>query len=359
MEPAGEGRHGRIRQRTGGSRHGLAKPSPLGHAPGVPREVAIVVADGVTDSGLAVTLDVLRAASAIVVRAGKPPPFRPVVASPRGGTVRAASGLAIGGTRPASRAVAAADLVLVPGLWIEGPGELDGVLARADLALTMRAIERAHGRGALIGASCAGTFLVAGTGLLDGRRATTTWWLAGELRRRHPAIEVVESEALVVDERLITAGAVFAVADLALHLVARFAGPAVARQTARALLLDRHPSQAPYMALRHLRTDDAVVRRAEAWARAHLAEGFDVATLARRAGASARTLARRLDAALGLSPIGFVQRLRVEAAVHLLETSRLSLDEISARVGYADTNTLRRLVRRDTGLSPRDVRRRG
>lgn len=323
----------------------------------MPREVAILVADGFTDSGLAVTLDVVRAASAIVVRAGKPPPFRPFVASPRGGTVRAASGLAIGGTRPASRA-AAADLVLVPGMWIEDPDELDGVLARADLAPMVRAIERAHGRGALIGASCAGTFLVARTGLLDRRRATTTWWLARELRRRHPAIEVVEREALVVDERVITAGAVFAVADLALHLVARFAGPAVARRTARALLLDRHPSQAPYMALGYLKTEDAVVRRAEAWARAHLGEGFDVATLARRAGASPRTLARRLDAALGLSPIGFVQRLRVETAIHLLETSRLSLDEIGARVGYADANTLRRLVRREAGLSPREVRRR-
>lgn len=323
----------------------------------MPREVAILVADGVTDSGPAVTLDVLRAASAIVARAGKPPPFRPFVASPRGGTVRAASGLAIGGTRPASRA-AAADIVLVPGMWIEGPDEIDGVLARARLAPTLRAIERAYRRGALIGASCAGTFVVARTGLLDRRRATTTWWLAHELRRRHPAIELAEREALVVDERLITAGAVFAVADLALHLVARFAGPAVARQTARALLLDRHPSQAPYMALRYLQTDDAVVRRAEAWARAHLADGFDIATLARRAGASPRTLARRLDAALGLSPIGFVQRLRVETAIHLLETSRLSLDEISARVGYADANTLSRLVRRDTGLLPREVRRR-
>lgn len=324
----------------------------------MPRVVAILVTDGVTDSGLAVMLDVVRAASAIAVRAGKPPPFRAIVASPRGGTVRAASGLAIAGTRPASRAAAAADVVVVPGMWIEDPREIDGVLGRADVAALSRAAERAHRRGALVGAACAGTFVVAQTGLLNGRRATTTWWLAHELRRRHPAIELAESEALVADDRVVTAGAVFAIADLALHLVARFAGPAVARQTARALLLDRHPSQAPYMALRHLQTDDAVVRRAEAWARAHLAEGFDIATLARRAGASPRTLARRLDAALGQSPIGFVQRLRVEAALHLLETSRLSLDEISARVGYADADTLRRLVRRDTGLSPREVRRR-
>lgn len=322
----------------------------------MPRDVAILVTDGVTDSGLAVALDVLRAATAIAVAAGKPAPFRTVVASP-GRSVRAASGLRLTGVQPAARAVAA-DLVIVPGLWLEGAGDLDRVLARPGVAAMAKVLARAHARGAVIGAACAGTFVLARTGLLDHRRATTTWWLAGELRRRHPAIEVAEHEALIADDRVLTAGAVMAIADLALHLVARHAGPAVARQTARVLLLDRHPSQAPYMAVRHLRSDDATVRRAEAWARAHLADRFDVTTLARRAGASPRTLARRLDAALGLSPIAFVQRLRVETAVHLLETSRQSLDEIAARVGYTDPDTLRRLVRRDTGLSPREVRRR-
>lgn len=320
------------------------------------RDVAIVVVEGVTDSGLAVTLDILRAASAIAVRAGKPSPFRTFVASPRGGTVRTGAGLAVA-TRSTSR-LGGADLVLVPGIWLEDPAELDAALACPEVAAAARAIARAHQRGAVIGAACAGTFILAQAGLLDHRRATTTWWLAHELRRRHPAIEVCEREALIVDDRVITAGAVLAVADLALHLVARYAGPAVARQTARVMLLDRRPSQGAYMALRHAQTDDAVVRRAERWARAHLAEGFDIATLACNAGASARTLARRLDEALGVSPIGFVQRLRVETAIHLLETSRLALDEISARVGYADANTLGRLVRRETGRSPREIRQR-
>jgi len=317
------------------------------------RDVALLVADGVTDSGLAVALDVLRAACAIVVRAGRPAPFRPRITSARGGTVRTAAGLAV-----ATRAHRAADIVLVPGLWLESPAELDRLLARADIARTVNAIDRAHARGAVVGAACSGTFLLAATGRLDRRRATTTWWLAPELRRRHPAIELFESQSLVVDERLLTAGAVLAVADLALHLVARHAGPAIARQTARVLLLDRHPSQAPYMALRTLRTDDPLVHRAETWARAHLADGFDIATLARRCGASSRTLARRLDAALGLSPIAFVQRLRLETAIQLLETSRLSLDDISARVGYASADTLRRLLRRDTQLTPTRLRAR-
>lgn len=322
------------------------------------RAIAIVVTDGFGDSGLAVALDVLRAATTIALREGRPAPFRPFVVSPRGGAVRAASGLVVDGTRPL-RDLARADVVVMPGIWMNGPEGLDAVLERPDVALAVRALERAYARGATVATSCAATFFLARTGLLDGRRATTTWWLAPELRRRHPAVDVVETEALVVEPRLATTGAVFAIADLALHLVARHAGPTLARRTGRALLLDRHPSQAAYMALRFVRTDDAVVRRAESWARAHLAEPFDVATLARRSGTSARTLARRLHAALGLTPIGFVQRLRVDTAVHLLETSRLSLEEIAPRVGYADEGTLRRLVARETGLSPRDVRRRG
>src|SRR5690606_7832406 len=133
-------------------------------------------------------------------------------------------------------------------------------------------------------------------------------------------------------------------ADLALYLVSRFGGPALARETARVLLLDRHTSQARYMAKHHLRTSDAIVRRAESWARTHLAESFDIATLARHAHTTPRTLARRLDAALGTSPIAFVQQLRVEHAITLLETSSLSMAEIATRVGYEDANTLRRLI---------------
>ena len=124
------------------------------------------------------------------------------------------------------------------------------------------------------------------------------------------------------------------------------------------LLLDTHPSQAPYMASQQLRANDALVEKAERWVRAHLAEAFAVAALAKHVGVSPRTLARRLHAAVGLSPIAFVQRLRVEAAVLLLQTSSLSLEEIGARVGYGDASTLSRLIRRETRTSARELRRR-
>jgi transcriptional regulator GlxA family with amidase domain len=179
------------------------------------------------------------------------------------------------------------------------------------------------------------------------------------LKKRRPDVDVNAERALVVDGPVITGGAVFAQADVALHVVARFAGPTVARQCAAFLLLDRHASQAPYMAVHHLASNDATVRHAERWVRAHLKEPFDIPTLARSVGASPRTLARRVTEAVGVSVIGFVQRIRVETATHLLETTRLSLGEISARVGYDDPSTLRKLIERETKVSPREVRRRG
>ena len=339
------------------------------------QRVAIAMVDGFTDSGLSIALDVLRTANALVRDSGnsstrsaakgtakgavtsatRSDPFAISLVSPAGGPVRAASGIAVdtkamGRLRPS--------IVLVPGYWLQGAGDLATLLDRDDTRKLVEALAKAHARGALIASACAGAFLLGDAGLLDGKRATTTWWLADALKERRPAIDVLAEAAMVVGKQVITGGAVFAQADVVLHLVGRFCGPSVARRCARLLLLDAHPSQAPYMAAQHVRSGDPTVEAAERWVRQRLAEDFDVELLADQLGVSPRTLARRMHAAVGLSPVGFVQRVRVGAAVHLLETSALSLAEIAPRVGYADASTLSRLIRRETGTSAREFRRR-
>jgi transcriptional regulator GlxA family with amidase domain len=327
------------------------------HDEGMAKHVALLVADGFADSSLAIALDVLRTANALAVRSGRSPVFRIDVASARRGHVRSASGMRFE-TRRSVAVAARADIVLVPSLWVEDAAELDAALERPDVQCFVRAVRAAHARGAIVGAGCSGAFVLAEAGLLDGLEATTAWWLAPHLKKRRPQVIVNAERAFVVHGRVLCAGAVLALADLALHLVARFAGPTTARRCAGLLLLDTHTSQAPYMAVQHLAANDPTVRRAEAWVRAHLAEDFDVPTLARQVGTSHRTLARRLTEAVGVSAIGFIQRLRVESAVHLLATTQLPLSEISARVGYADPDTLSRLIERDTRTSPRELRRR-
>lgn len=318
--------------------------------------VGLLVLEGATDAGVGVALDVLRAANALVRRERGAPPFDVSVVSTTGRPVQTASGLVVAVAHGLSR-LSRCDVVLVPGGWCETEADLARWLSRQARSGVVDALARAARRGALVGASCTATFVLAATGLLDGRAATTTWWLAGPFRARFPAVQLDVERTLTTAGKLLCAGTVLAMADLALAVVARHAGPAVARQCMRVLLLDAHPSQAPYMVLSQMVHHEPLLAEAEAWVRRHIASGLPMGDLARAVGVSPRTLARRLETALGVSPIAFVRRIRLEVAAHLLETSTLSLETIAERVGYRDAGTLRRLVRRDLGRTPGALRR--
>ncbi|CAL9452367.1 HTH-type transcriptional activator RhaS [Actinosynnema sp. ALI-1.44] len=250
----------------------------------------------------------------------------------------------------------AADVVVVPGLGLTSGAEVRALPGRPDARAAGDVLVDAVARGAEVATSCSGVFLPAAVGLLDGRRATTSWWLAPLFRRLHPGVEL-DAEALVVrDGPLTTAGAAMAHLDLMLTLVARHGGAELADRCARYLLADVRASQSAYMALGFLTAADPDVAAAERWARARLADDVSVADLAAAVGMSARTFARRVERATGLSPVRFLQRLRVETAVDLLTTTRLPVEDIARRVGYADPTTLRRVLRRETGRGPRDHR---
>ncbi len=137
----------------------------------------------------------------------------------------------------------------------------------------------------------------------------------------------------------------------------RSVSPEIAALTAKYLIVDSRPSQSAYALTDHLAHADPVVQRFERWARARLADGFSLDEAARAVGASKRTLARRMQSVLGTSPLAYVQRLRVERAVHLLKTGGASVDDVAAQVGYADGVTLRALLRRRLKLGVRDPAR--
>jgi transcriptional regulator GlxA family with amidase domain len=150
---------------------------------------------------------------------------------------------------------------------------------------------------------------------------------------------------VVHDARAVTAGAAFGHVDLGLALVRR-ASPALAENVARLLVIDQRPSQSSYMAFDHLQHNDDVVVAFEQHVRARLDESLEIGVVAHAIGTSRRTLERRIRAALGMTPIAFVQRLRVERAGHLLRTTSQSVDQIAPQVGYANGSTLRALLRR-------------
>jgi len=206
-------------------------------------------------------------------------------------------------------------------------------------------------------AACVGTFILAESGLLDSRDATTTWWLAPLFRKRYPRVALDESRMLVRSGKFVTAGAALGHMDLALSLV-RGVSPQLAGLTAKYLIVDSRPSQSAYALTDHLVHDDPLVQRFERWARGRLARGFSLDEAAKSVGASKRTLARHLQDVLGKSPLSYFQSLRVERAVHLLKTGNASVDEIAARVGYSDGATLRILLRRRLGQGVKDIRKR-
>ena len=248
------------------------------------------------------------------------------------------------------------DVVIVPALAALMPEPLGRALEQPELRDADHALRSWSRSGALVGAACTGTFVLAGTGLLDGLPATTTWWLAPMFRERFPRVRLEESRMLVGAPGFVTAGAALGHLDLALWVI-RQRSPALAALTARYMVVDARPSQAAFVIPDHLAHGDRLVERFEAWVRSHLASGFSLAEAARAVGTSERTLSRRLRAVLGKTPIGYVQDLRVERAVHLLQSGGSSVDQVATAVGYADGVTLRTLLRRKLGRGVRELRR--
>jgi transcriptional regulator GlxA family with amidase domain len=311
----------------------------------------VVAIDGALASSVAITLDVLTVANRLLLKAGRPllfdvriegsgaHLFRPFLAFPE-----------------ASHDVPA--LLIVPAQGLSKSPCYRTRLDADDALAARETIARAAAAGAHIASSCTGSLMVASSGVLDGRRATTAWWLAPVFAEMFPAVRVDSAELVLTDGRITTAGAAMAQMDLMVGLLARHAGAQVAERCAQMMILDERRSQVPYMAISLLAASSECVSRAASWARARLGEPIGVNDLAAAVGQSPRTFARRVAGATGLSPIQFLQQLRVERAIELIESTALPFEEIAYRVGYADPSTLRGLIRRGSGLGPRDLRAR-
>jgi transcriptional regulator GlxA family with amidase domain len=312
--------------------------------------VSVLVLDGVFDLGLAAVLDTLGTAGELA--SGNRPRFDLRRVGVRR-QVRTSQGLHVPVERahPRDRP----DVVIVPGLGAKTPETLNAALARRDVADAGDLIREWAARGALVGAACTGTFVLGQSGLLDGRTATTTWWLAPLFRERFPRVQVDDSRMVVESDRVVTAGAALAHLDLALWLVRRHS-PKLAALAARYLIVDPRPTQAAYAIPDHLAHTDPIVDRFESWACRFLQDRFSLDAAARSVGTSTRTLVRRVRDVLGKSPVSYLQDLRVERAIHLLQTTDSGVDEIAAAVGYSDGVSLRTLLRRKTGRGVRELR---
>jgi transcriptional regulator GlxA family with amidase domain len=315
--------------------------------------VHVLALDGVFDLGLSAVLDAFRTANELAEMSGfsgerfdvKIVSVRKLIKTSQGLTVPTQP---IGSNTP--------DCVVVPAIGFKMPGPLEAALARAEVRDAAVVLQDWAQNGAMMTAACIGTFVMAESGFLDHQRATTTWWLVPVFRRRYPSVSVDESQMIVKSGRFVTAGAALSHMDLALWII-RGVSPKLASLTAKYLIVDSRPTQSAYALTDHLVHSDPLVQRFEEWARARLKHGFSLDDAARSVASSKRTLARHMQAVLCKTPLSYFQSLRVERAVHLLRTSDASVDEIAARVGYADATTLRNLLRHWLKLGIKEIRR--
>ena len=248
------------------------------------------------------------------------------------------------------------DLILLPGIVHRSPQELIAKVGQMQPEIDL--LRERHLRGTMLAGSCSGSFLLAESGLLDGHRATCSWWLATAFRAHYPAVDL-EADAMVVEDgSFFTAGGASSIQALMLRLIEKAGGKELAQQTARLLLIDsERQSQAPYVSQALMeRPRNSLSEKAEHFLQHELHREVSVTRLAEHCGTSERSLLRHFRAHHGVSPVEHIQHLRVERAKALLETTHLSFEEIVERCGYSDSASFRKLFKRATAMTPGDYR---
>jgi len=318
-------------------------------------EVTILFLDGTFSSTAVGPMEVFRHAGTLwnfLTEKRQVPRFHVTTASVDGRAVRCDGSIYI---QPdvAITAIRRTGLIFIPTTGLS----IDDVVERN--APVVPWLRRWHKRGVAIASVCSGVGLVAATGLLDGKRATTHWGLAERFRTKYPKVRWM-SELMVTEDRgFYCGGGVHAALDLSLYLVEKFCGHEVALQTAKALLIETPRAWQAGFAIVPLKTEhsDDGISRAQEWLHQNFHQTFPLQAPANRVGMSLRNFVRRFKQATGDSPLIYLQKLRVAAAKRLLEGDHRSMQEISGAVGYQDVAFFRGLFQRHTGVSPGEYRR--
>jgi transcriptional regulator GlxA family with amidase domain len=270
--------------------------------------------------------------------------------------VTSQSGVVFEPSIPLSR-LAESDVIIVPGFGTYNPESRRQVIA--DNANIIAALASLRGSRSTIIGLCTGTLLLAEAGLLDGRSATTSWWNAVEFRKSYPSVDLNQSQMLVHDDTLITAGAGAAYFDAVLYFLGKQGGSWLAETVANYFVLDQNRrSQSDYILPVHIASTDAVIARADRWLRERFREEGPIPLLAQHLGMSNRSLHRYFVQTVGMSPQRYALTQRMQYARKLIERGHLSVETVALQSGYNDPNSFRRAFKAFFGLNTSAYKRR-
>ncbi len=317
--------------------------------------ISFIAVDDCVFSGISGLIDSFTIANlrhAAKIRGRTEPLFETEILSPDGKAVRVSGGFQIT-PHGSFMDLKQTDIIIIPPFL---PPNIEAFCENAkDLLdwLTAR-----YKEGVSIATLCTGTFVLAETGLLNGRLATTNWVFARLFQRRYPKVLLKPERILTEDGGLICSGAVSAFYNLGLHIIEKYGSAELASQCAKVLLVDSNRiSQASYTTFSIYKGhgDDGIVK-AQQLMEAHFAETMSIEKLAGQVGISPRHFIRRFKKATGESPLNFLQQIRIEKAKKILETRPDTVDEITRAIGYENSSTFRKLFKKYNGLSPREYR---
>ena len=248
------------------------------------------------------------------------------------------------------------------------PGTLDVIIcpprlhkdAPSIMPFELEWLRAHHQTGCVMCSVCAGAFLLAKAALLDGRSATTHWQLKDQFQAQFPNV-LLDTEKLIIDDGdVITAGGVMSWIDLALRIIERFHSPSLMLNVARQFLVESGRREQRYYSsfAPQLGHGNQAILKVQHWLQKSYPEHQTINGMAKIAGMSERTFLRRFQMSVGLTPISYLQALRVEKARSLLELSSDSFSQIAWQVGYQDPTSFQKIFLRTIGLSPKEYRRR-
>jgi transcriptional regulator GlxA family with amidase domain len=339
--------------------HGIHATVPATERPGrrtAMIDVTVLFLDQTFSSTAVGPMEVFRHAGTLwnhLTGTSEKPRFRVITASANGLPVNCDGPIQIQPMTSIEK-VRKTDLIFVPTTGLS----IDDVVERN--AAVVPWLRRWEKRGAAIASVCSGVGLVAASGLLDGKRATTHWALADCFRQKYPRVKWMPELMVTEDRNFYCGGGVHASLDLSLYLVEKFCGHEIALESSKALLIETPRAWQAGFAVIPLKTEhhDEAISRAQDWLHQNFHKTFPLDAPAQRAGMSLRNFVRRFKEATGDTPLNYIQKLRVAAAKRMLESNHRTMQEISDAVGYQDVAFFRSLFQRHTGESPSTYRER-